>query len=253
MTLPRVIPGHDDNAPTRSQPGRPKAPLDVRKAIRRARRRWRHRWTKPVLPGTGNRRRRFVRGLVRSPILRVVVALFVAVQVRDRYREVLAEKAAWGASVRVPVMASSRPAGFVLRKADVVWNTVPRSAAPAEMPQRVSEVVGRRLVSSIAAGEFVSATRLSKGPSSSLRARIGEGRYAVTISLRENRPRVSVGDEVDVIDAAGRPASSRSVVVQNDTESVTLSVTSEELRLLSAALAGPVLLAVRGEDVQPSG
>ena len=42
------------------------------------------------------------------------------------------------------------------------------------------------------------------------------------ISLRENRPRLSSGDEVDVVDASGAIAAERTVVVQTDGETITL-------------------------------
>lgn len=246
--MPRAISGQPDDTASPKRRAKPNAVPDVARAIRRARRRWRARQNKPVLPNPRHRRRRIIRGLWRSPLLRVVVAVVVAANVRGRYSELLDRRAAWGESVRVPVMARSRPVGSVLRASDIEWRRVPRSAVSVSTPPLVGDVVGRRLVTSVAAGEFVTPTRLSRGPSSSLRARIGEGRYAVTISMRENRPRVSVGDEVDVIDASGNPASTRSVVVQTDPDAITLSVRSDDLQSLSAAMAGPLLVAVRGEE-----
>ena len=185
---------------------------------------------------------------MRSPFVRIAIAGLIVVNVRDRHQDLRKRQSAWGESVRMPVMVRSRPAGSVLRSTDIAWRSVPRLVAVQGTPKANADVVGRRLVSLIDVGEFVTETRLTRGPSSALRSRIGEGRYAVAISIRENRPRVSVGDEVDVLDATGDSASTRSVVVQTDSDSITLAVRAEDLRALSAALSGPVLLAVRGED-----
>ncbi len=253
MTMQRAISGQRDNdTPSPEGPGAhgvtSDSVTDLARTIRRVRRRWRRRQTKPVLPSPGHRRRRITRRLVRSPLLRVLVALVVAANVRDRYRELDARRAAWGESVQVAVMARSRPAGSLLRSTDIAMRNVPRVAVPRGTPAIVDDLVGRRVLTAIDVGEFITPTRLTRGPSSALRARTGEGRYAVTITMRDNRPRASVGDEVDVIDASGNTAATQAVVVQLDKESLTLSVQSADLRSLSAALAGPLLVAVRGEE-----
>ena len=215
-------------------------------AFRRRKRRLRHR--RPIPPKLHPRRRRIIRGIVRSPLLRVILALVLVVHVRSRYDDILERRASWGASVRVPVMVRDRSAGSIVRADDVAWRNLPRTAVAPVTARSPAEITGRRLVSSIGTGEIVTATRLARGPASALRARIGEGRFAVAISVRENRPRVSSGDEVDVIDAAGERAATRTVVVQTDGETITLSVNEDDLRSLSRALGGPVLLAARGED-----
>jgi Flp pilus assembly protein CpaB len=186
--------------------------------------------------------------MLRSRVVRVTLALVLAAHVRSRYDDLLERRASWGESMRVPVMVRDRPAGSVVRAKDVAWKDLPRAAIAPGTPRVPAEITGRRLVSSIGAGEVVTATRLARGPASALRARTGEGRFAVAVSTRENRPRLSVGDEVDVIDAAGVTAATRTVVVQADGETVTLSVRADDLPSLSRALGGPVLLAARGEE-----
>ncbi len=212
----------------------------------RPRRRWHRR--RPILPSRHQRPRRIIRGILRSPLVRVAAALVLAAHVRSRYDDILERRASWGESVRVPVMVRSRSAGSVLRTEDLSWKDLPRAAVAPATPTSPAEIAGRRLVSSIGAGEIVTATRLSRGPASALRARIGEGRFAAAISIRENRPRLASGDEVDVIDASGAIAATRTVVVQTDGETITLSVSADDLRSLSRALGGPILLVARGED-----
>lgn len=150
--------------------------------------------------------------------------------------------------MRVPVMIRDRPTGSVVRAEDFAWKDLPRVAVAPATPRSAAEIAGRRLVSSIGAGELVTATRLSRGRTSALRARIGEGRFAAAISIRENRPRLSSGDEVDVVDASGAIAAKRTVVVQTDGETITLSVGADDLRSLTRALGGPILLVARGEE-----
>lgn len=215
-------------------------------AVRYRRRRW-HRG-RPILPSRHQRLRRIIRGVLRSPVVRVALALAIAVHVRSRYDDIVERRASWGESVRVPVMVRDRSAGSLVRAADFAWKDLPRIAVASGVPRSTSDIAGRRLVSSIGVGEVVTATRLSRGPTSALRARIGEGRFAVAISVRENRPRLSSGDEVDVVDASGEIAAKRTVVVQTDGETITLSVSADDVGSLSRALGGPVLLAARGED-----
>ena len=215
-------------------------------ACRRPRRRW-HRG-RPILPSRRQRHRRILRVILRSTLVRVLLALVLVIHVRSRYEDILERRAAWGETVRVPVMVRDRPAGSIVRDVDLAWKDLPLVAVPAAIPHSSAEIAGRRLVSAISAGEVVGATRLSRGSISALRARIGEGRLAVAISVRENRPQLSFGDEVDVVDAAGAVAAERTVVVQTDGDTVTLSVSADDLRSLSRALGGPVLLAVRGEE-----
>lgn len=235
--------------------GSPAAPRSAAKsrarpaAVRRPRqrsRRWRR--GRPILPSRHPRPQRIVRGLLRSPIVRVTLALVLAAHLRSRYDDILTRRASWGEAVRVPVMVRDRSAGSVVRAEDLAWKDLPRAAVAPGTPRSSAEISGRRLVSSIGAGEMVTATRLTSGPASALRARIGEGRFAVAISIRENRPRLASGDEVDVVDASGETAATRTIVVQTDGETVTLSVSADDLRSLSRALGGPVLLAARGED-----
>ncbi len=209
---------------------------------------WRRHRRRPILPRRHPRPRRIVRAILRSPLVRVAVALVLAVHVRSRYDDILERRASWGESVRVPVMVRDRSAGSVVRAEDVAWSDLPRAAVAPATPRSPAEITGRRLVSSIGVGEMVTATRLARSPASALRARIGEGRFAIAISVRENRPRLSSGDEVDVLDASGAIAATRTVVVQTDGETITLSVGEDDLRSLSRALGAPVVLAARGED-----
>ena len=215
-------------------------------AVRPRRRLWRR--GRPILPSRHQRLRRIIRGVLRSPIVRVALALTIAVHVRSRYDDIVERRASWGESVRVPVMVRDRSAGSVVRATDLAWRNLPRAAVARVTPRTPAEIAGRRLVSSIGVGEVLTATRLSRGPASALQARIGEGRFAIAISVRENLPRLSSGDEVDVVDASGVIAAKRTVVVQTDGETITLSVSADELRSLSRALGGPVILAARGED-----
>ncbi len=215
-------------------------------AFRRPRRRW-HRG-RPILPSRRQRHRRILRVILRSTLVRVVLAVVLVVHVRSRYEDILERRASWGETARVPVMVRDRSAGSIVRAEDLAWKDLPLVAVPAAIPRSAAEIAGRRLVSTIGAGEVVTATRLSRGPVTALRARIGEGRFAVAISVRENRPQLSSGDEVDVVDASGATAAKRTVVVQTDGETVTLSVSADDLRSMSRALGGPVLLAVRGEE-----
>ncbi len=194
------------------------------------------------------RRRRIIRGLLRSPIVRVTLALVLAAHLRSRYEDLLERRASWGKSVRVPVMARDRSAGSVVRGEDIAWRNYPRTAVAPGTLRFASDITGRRLVSSIGAGEVVTLTRLSQGHASALRARIGEGRFAVALSIRENRPRLSVGDEVDVVDSSGAFAATQTVVIQTDGDTVTISVSKDDLGPLSRALGGPLLLAAHGED-----
>lgn len=212
----------------------------------RPRRRW-HRG-RPILPSRHQRRRQILRVILRSTLVRVALALVLVVHVRSRYEDMLERRASWGETVRVPVMVRDRSAGSVLRAEDLAWRYLPLAAVSAATPRLPVEIAGRRLVSAISAGEVVTATRLSRGPASALRARIGEGRFAVAISIRENRPQLSSGDEVDVVDASGTTAAKRTLVVQTNGDTVTLSVSGDDLRALSRALGGPVLLAARGEE-----
>lgn len=233
-----------DGYPTRTTGSRSSRP----RRILRQWRRWRSRSTRPLLPDPHHRSRRVIRSLFRSPLLRLVVAAILVVHVRSRYEDLLDRRAAWGETVRVPVMAGPRSVGSIVRADDLLWKDFPRSAVSPGTFTIASQITGRRLVAAIDAGEPVTSSRLSKTPISSLRARIGGGRFAVAISLREHRPRVTVGDEVDVIDASGAIAAARSAVVAADADTVTLSVDADEIRSLGIALGGPVVLAVRGED-----
>lgn len=232
--------------------GAPRAPMSGPSsrgrppATHRRSRRWHRR--RPILPSRHPRSRLIIRGVLRSPVARVAAAVVLAAHVRSRYDDILERRAAWGETVRVPVMIRDRQAGSVVRAEDFAWKDLPRAAVAPATPRSPAEIAGRRLVSSIGAGELVSATRLSHGPTSALRARIGEGRFAAAISVRENRPRLSSGDEVDVVDASGAIAAKRTVVVQTDGETITLSVSADDLRSLSRALGGPILLVARGED-----
>lgn len=234
------------------QNGSPAAPQSAAKsrarpaAIGRPRRRW-HRG-RPILPSRRRRPQRIIRYVFRSLPIRIALAVVLAAHVRSRYDDIRDRRASWGESVRVPVMARDRSAGSVVRAEDLAWKDLPLAAVAPATPRSAAEIAGRRLVSSISVGEMVTATRLSRGPSSALRARIGEGRFAVAISVRENRPRLSSGDEVDVVDASGAIAATRTIVVQTDGETITLSVSDGDLRSLSRALGAPVLLAARGED-----
>ncbi len=215
-------------------------------ATRRRSRRWHRR--RPILPSRHRRSRLIIRGVLRSPVARVAAAVVLAAHVRSRYDDILERRAAWGETVRVPVMIRDRPTGSVVRAEDFAWKDLPRVAVAPATPRSAAEIAGRRLVSSIGAGELVTATRLSRGRTSALRARIGEGRFAAAISIRENRPRLSSGDEVDVVDASGAIAAKRTVVVQTDGETITLSVGADDLRSLTRALGGPILLVARGEE-----
>lgn len=190
--------------------------------------------------------RRFVRALWRSPLVRVACASLVATQIRSSYLRFDAQRAAWGSSVVAPTARADRAAGSVLQPTDIRWIRLPMVAVPAGTVTSGKSLVGRRLLSDVGAGEVLVLTRFAPTRLSAVAAKTGRDRVAVTITQREIKPVVAVGDRVAIVDVSGATVTENATAVQVSDQQVTVSIPTAELNALVRALAGPVTVGVLG-------
>jgi Flp pilus assembly protein CpaB len=197
------------------------------------------------MPRGRSRVARFGRGVWRSPLVRVLVAVAIASRVRAAYVDLATERDAWGASTRVAVATRTLRAGDTLRADDLHWVRLPNAAIP---PNTTDHVVGRRLMTAVGVGEVIGPSRLTSARVSRLRAKTGAGRVAVPVSIGDVTPVVVDGDVVDVLDASGAVVASSARVLQVADRQVTVSIERDQLALLAPALANPVVVALRGPE-----
>ncbi len=109
-----------------------------------------------------------------------------------------------GASV--PVVEATRDVarGSVLGAEDVALVSVPQTFVPPVALQEPADALGRVTLTDLAAGELVTATRISAGGVGPLAALVPPGLRAVSVSIASPLPGLAPGDRVDVIASVGR-------------------------------------------------
>jgi Flp pilus assembly protein CpaB len=205
----------------------------------------RFRSTRRGVPRGRSRFARFGRGVWRSPLVRVLVALLIASRLRAAYVDLATQRDAWGASTRVAVATRTLNPGDTLRAEDLRWVRLPNAAIP---PHTTDRVIGQRITTAVGVGEVIGPSRFTAVRVSRLRAKTGAGRVAVPVSIGDVTAVVVDGDEVDVLDASGAVVASAARVLQVADRQVTVSVKRDQLTLLAPALANPVVLALLGPE-----
>ncbi|MFM7719362.1 MAG: Flp pilus assembly protein CpaB [Actinomycetota bacterium] len=119
-------------------------------------------------------------------------------------RELASLRAATGEPVPVVRAARALDRGKVLAESDLAVATVPTAFAPPGAAGTTAEVVGRALVSDLAEGEVVTATRIGTraGP---IAAQVPPGLRAFAIAVPVPDGALRPGDRVDVLGAFGGP------------------------------------------------
>ena len=149
-------------------------------------------------------RRRPPRGSVRLFSVALLCGALAFHLLAGERRELAALRAATGAPVSVVLAARDLGRGTVLAEGDLAVASVPTAFAPPGAARATDEVVGRALLSDLAAGEAVTATRIGvrAGP---IASQVPPGLRAFAIAVPVPEGSLRPGDRVDVLGAYGGP------------------------------------------------
>lgn len=224
------------------------------------------RLVRPPMPAPGDllapARRRPVRRIGRwrrwAPALAVAAAGLLAARATA---EADGQRARWGASDPVVVLARGVAAGDRVPADAVERRAVPRSLVPAGAATATDDVVGRAARTELRAGEVVVADRLAPGPLEGPAAALGPDERAVAVPVGDDEPIVGPGQRIDLVAPEAGPGlaadgggARRASVVVTDAAvldvgpgRVVVAVGADDLDALATALVGgPLLVAARG-------
>jgi pilus assembly protein CpaB len=154
----------------------------------------------------------FVRPLLRRRLplaskvfagLAIACGLTALLLVRGMESRFAAAHPATGSPVAVVVAATNAARGSVVSAGMVRIQRIPRTYAPPGALTTAEQVVGRVLVSDVAAGEVLTRTRVSAGVAGPVAALVPPGLRAMSVVVVATARDLRAGDHVDLLAAFG--------------------------------------------------
>ncbi len=202
------------------------------------------------------RTRRIFRRVWYSPFVTLVLVVVVALSVLNIERDRDEKRKAWGTVVPVAVATRFLEEGSIVHRSDVVLRSWPTAVVPAVALRDPSAAIGRAVRHRIDEGQMLTPTALGQDHQRALITRTGSGRVAVAVPLSAARPKLQIGDHVDVVSVVAEiPGSQASLddpvstleVVGVEDDVVTLAVKPDQAQSIVALLAnGPVTVLLHG-------
>jgi Flp pilus assembly protein CpaB len=148
-------------------------------------------------------RRRWPRTTKIFAVLAVACGLAAFAITRGYAAQVDALRPAVGPWAPVVEAARGVSRGSVLGANDVALAAVPEAFAPSVALRTTADALGRVALVDLAAGEIVTATRVSAGGTGPLASLVPPGLRAVSVPIATPVPGLAAGDRVDVIASVG--------------------------------------------------